>query len=120
MTKQDSQDPNGRSNNDDTYTAVDPKQRAVALKYKPEEGRVPQVVASGRGLMAEQILQLAEENQIYVHHNPELATFLAELSVGEEIPENLYVAIAEVLAFAYRLKSEEGEEVPALTPRTHS
>ncbi len=80
---------------------------AVALRYDAEAGSAPKVVAKGRGLIAEQILALAEEHNIHIHQSPELIEVLIRLELGDEIPEALYRAIAEVIAFAYGLKKEE-------------
>lgn len=82
-----------------------PHQKAVALTYEPEKG-APYVAASGRGLIAEQIINLAEEHGVHIHESPELVDVLVRLEIGEEIPESLYRAIAEVIAFAYSLKEQ--------------
>ncbi len=81
---------------------------AVALKYDPQAPGAPRVVAKGRGLIAEQILALAQEHEIHIHQSPELIEVLIRLELGEEIPEALYRAIAEVIAFAYSLKDDKG------------
>lgn len=74
---------------------------AVALHY---DGRqAPEVAAKGRRKLAAEIRELAEEHGIPVREDPELARFLARLEVGERIPRELYVAVAEVIAFAYWL-----------------
>ncbi|GAA0787843.1 EscU/YscU/HrcU family type III secretion system export apparatus switch protein [Marinobacterium sediminicola] len=83
---------------------VDKERSAVALKYDPDNPGAPRVVAKGRGLIAEQILALAEEHDIHIHQSPELIEVLIRLELGEEIPEALYRAIAEVIAFAYGLR----------------
>ncbi len=83
---------------------IDSKQ-AVALKYDQEKGTAPKVIAKGKGLIAEQIIALAEEHDIHIHENPELLEVLIRLELGDEIPETLYKAIAEVIAFAYNLKN---------------
>lgn len=80
------------------------KKQAVALKYDQEKGTAPKIVAKGKGLIAEQILALAQEHDIHIHENPELLEVLIRLELGDEIPETLYKAIAEVIAFAYNLK----------------
>jgi flagellar biosynthesis protein len=82
----------------------DPKRTAVALRYEQEKGGAPKVIAKGRGLIAEQILALAREHEIHIHESPELIEVLIRLELGEEIPEALYRAIAEVIAFTYGLK----------------
>ncbi|KDE40590.1 MAG: EscU/YscU/HrcU family type III secretion system export apparatus switch protein [Nitrincola lacisaponensis] len=81
-----------------------PAKQAVALKYDQQQGSAPKVIAKGKGLIAEQILALAQEHDIHIHENPELLEVLIRLELGEEIPETLYRAIAEVIAFAYSLK----------------
>jgi len=80
--------------------------RAVALAYEPDRHRAPTLVAGGRGLIAEQIIALAQEHDVHIHQSPELVEALIHLELGEEIPEALYIAIAEVIAFAYGLKAE--------------
>jgi len=85
----------------------DAKRRAVALRYNQEKGTAPTVVAKGRGLIAEQILSLAREHDIHIHESPELIEVLIRLELGEEIPEALYRAIAEVIAFAYGLRQPD-------------
>lgn len=80
---------------------------AVALRYNPEITGAPRVVAKGKGDIAKQILALAEEHNIHIHQSPELLDVLIRLELGEEIPEALYRAIAEVIAFAYNLKKEQ-------------
>jgi len=78
-----------------------PKPRlAVALKY--EKPRAPRVIASGRGAIAEKIVDTAAANGVPVRENPELAEALAKLDIDQEIPENLYRAVAQVLAFLLR------------------
>ncbi|PKM10962.1 MAG: flagellar protein FhlB [Gammaproteobacteria bacterium HGW-Gammaproteobacteria-3] len=74
---------------------------AVALKYDGKNA--PKVTAKGEGLSAEQILEIAEKHGIPLQNNPELARILAQVPLGEEIPRELYIAVAEVIAFAYFL-----------------
>jgi len=83
------------------------RRRAVALRYDQDKGTAPTVVAKGRGLIAEQILALAREHDICIHESPELIEVLIRLELGEEIPEALYRAIAEVIAFAYGLRQPD-------------
>lgn len=89
---------------DNKATPDDKPLQAVALKYDPDSGRAPQVTAKGKGLIAEQILALAEAHEVHIHKSPELLEVLIRLELGDEIPEALYRAIAEVIAFAYRLE----------------
>lgn len=72
--------------------------KAVALSYK-EDSKAPQVVASGSGLVAEQILKRARENKVPVYEDEKLATILKELELGETIPQELYEIVAKILVF---------------------
>lgn len=76
--------------------------RATALRYQHGEG-APEVVASGRGLVAERIVAAAEAAGVPVREDPALARALEQLELGQEIPPELYTAVAETLAWAYRL-----------------
>jgi flagellar biosynthesis protein len=80
--------------------------RATALSY-PGGGAAPKVVASGRGLIAERIVELARESGIPIREDAALAEALAGLDLGHEIPEDLYVAVAQALVWAYRLDARE-------------
>lgn len=81
---------------------------AAALKYKEEEDNAPRVVAFGQGKLAEKIMQTARENNIPLHKDPELVQALSSLAVGQEIPVELYQALAEVLAFVLYLDKMKG------------
>ncbi len=76
---------------------------AVAVKYEPEEDNAPTVVAAGKGLIAETILEEASKAGVPVQANPALAQALGQVEVGQEIPPEMYRAVAEVLAFVYRV-----------------
>jgi flagellar biosynthesis protein len=82
------------------------RRRAIALRYDAARDSAPKVIARGRGYTAEKIVELARQHGLPVHHDPDLAALLAELEVNQEIPEDLYKAVAEVLAFVYRLSRE--------------
>lgn len=85
----------------------EPKQ-AVALSY---DGRnAPKIVATGEGLIAEEIIALAKANGIYIHQDPHLSHFLQLLELGEEIPKELYLLIAELIAFVYMLDGKFPEQ----------
>ncbi len=77
--------------------------QAVALTYEVEDG-APRVVAKGRGLLAEEIIRRAKEAGVYVHESPELVSLLMQVDLDERIPPVLYVAVAELLAWLYRLE----------------
>ena len=77
---------------------------AVALKYDGKNA--PKITAKGTGITAEQILAIAEQHNIPLQTEPELARILAQVPLGEEIPRELYLAVAEVIAFAYMLSGK--------------
>lgn len=83
--------------------AKEPRKRAIALRYNPETDAAPKVVGSGQGAIAESILRIARENNIPIHEDPDLVEILGKLQIGELIPEEIYGAVAEILAFLYRL-----------------
>ncbi len=77
---------------------------AVALKYDGQNA--PKVTAKGEGISAEQILELAEKHGIPLQNEPELARILAQVPIGDEIPQELYIAVAEIISFAYFLSGK--------------
>jgi len=81
---------------------------AIALNFDGENA--PRITAKGQNEIARQILELAERAEIPLKYDPELAAILSQIPLGEEIPENLYRAVAEVIAFAYFIagKTPEG------------
>lgn len=84
----------------------DPRQLAIALAYRSGQA-APKVVAKGRGTIAEAIIERAKEAGVYVHESPELVSLLMQVDLDQHIPPELYRAIAELLAWIYRL--EHGE-----------
>jgi len=87
-----------------TAVVVNPTHYAVALRYQTEVMPAPRVVAKGKNYLAQRIRQLAIHHQVPVIENPPLAQALYESTeVGQEIPPHLYRAVAEVLAYIYRL-----------------
>jgi flagellar biosynthesis protein len=80
-------------------------QQAVALTYEHGEF-APKVLASGKGLVAEQIIAKAKEHQIYIHESKDLVGLLMQVDLDENIPPALYQAVAEILAWLYRLEKQ--------------
>ncbi len=72
---------------------------ALALGYDPNEDGAPKVIASGRGALAEKIIEQAKDNKIPVHEDDKLADTLSRLEIGEMIPPELYEVVAEILVF---------------------
>jgi flagellar biosynthesis protein len=83
--------------------APDPRQSAIALAYDGGDG-APRVAAKGRGLVAEAIIARAREAGIYVHESPQLVALLMQVDLDAHIPQELYLAVAELLAWLYRLE----------------
>jgi flagellar biosynthesis protein len=83
--------------------------RAIALSYDPDVHGAPIVTAVGQGLIAEEIIRRARAAGVPVNQNDELAVALSRLNVGDLIPPEVYVAVAEVLAHVYRLEHRLGK-----------
>ena len=79
-------------------------QQAVALFYDGDNA--PTITASGENDLAEQIIAIARESGVPLYENPELVKVLATLELGESIPEELYLAIAEIIAFAWYIQGK--------------
>ena len=82
------------------------RQMAVALAYQGHES-APRVVAQGRGLIAQAIIKRAKEHGVFVHESEDLVGLLMQVELDQHIPPQLYLAVAELLAWLYRL--EHGE-----------
>lgn len=76
----------------------DKVKRAIALSYEPEDD-APKVVATGRGHIADRIIDKAKESDVPLHKDPSLAESLSQLELGENIPTELYEVVAEILVF---------------------
>jgi len=81
----------------------DETQIAVALHYERGKKDAPRVVAKGRGTIGEKIIEVAKANNVPIEENEVLAGALSNVELGDEIPEELYKAVAEVLIFVLRL-----------------
>lgn len=77
--------------------------QAIALKYDVQKSKAPKIMATGKGSVAEMILQVAEENKVPFYEDSTLADLLSKLQLDTEIPQDLYTLVAEVLAFVYQL-----------------
>lgn len=84
---------------------------AVALKYEKGSRQAPRVVAKGRGLIADQIVALADQNGVVVEANPALARALSGVELDAEIPVELFEAVAEVIGFVLRAQARRGQSV---------
>ena len=84
---------------------MDKSPKAVALKYDQKKDSAPRVIAKGRGEIAEKILAVARANNVPLYEDKNLIQVLEALDLETEIPPELYRAVAEVLAFIYRLNA---------------
>lgn len=80
------------------------RKKAAALKYDITSDEAPKVIASGKGTIADKIIEAAEEHNIPIRQDEDIIDILIQLNIGEEIPTELYQAIAEILSFIYRLE----------------
>ncbi|MGM7681717.1 EscU/YscU/HrcU family type III secretion system export apparatus switch protein [Cytobacillus sp. Hm23] len=88
---------------------VDLIREAIALKYDREKKASPTIIGKGKGIVAENIISVAEEHNIPLQEDPTLVNLLSQLNINEAIPEELYEAVAEIFAFIYRVDKQQGE-----------
>lgn len=81
--------------------------KSAALKYDRSKDSAPRIIASGKGNIAEKILKKAREENIPIKKDKDVVEVLAELNIGDQIPEEIYLVIAEILAFLYDLENIE-------------
>ncbi|HEY9722506.1 MAG TPA: EscU/YscU/HrcU family type III secretion system export apparatus switch protein [Oscillatoriaceae cyanobacterium] len=86
--------------------------RAIALRYERQKDEAPRVVATGQGLVAERMIEIAREHGVAVQENAELAEALSSVELGTVIPEQLYPVVAEVLVFVSRMNRLRGKDKP--------
>jgi len=86
------------------------RQKAVALKYNPDSDIAPKVVAKGAGLVAEKIIERAED--IHIHQDAALVEDLTRMDLGDNIPPELYDVIAQILVFISELDRQESKKKP--------
>ena len=77
--------------------------KAIALRYHPSKDRAPKVTAKGSGLVAKKIIDLGRQFGIPIQEDPALVQILAQLDFYQEIPPKIYMVVAEILAFVYKL-----------------
>lgn len=84
--------------------------QAAALSYDQERHEAPVVVAKGSRIVAEKIIEMAKKHNIPLQRDPELLQILMKLEINQEIPENVFHAVAEVLAMVYKANRNFGEK----------
>ena len=87
----------------------DKQKSAIALQYNDSEQTVPEIVAKGSGDIASEIIALAAEHGILVHEDPQLLAVLNQFDIGDQVPEELYLVVAELIAFSYVLQDRYPE-----------
>lgn len=103
----------GKENNNHLTENKSAPSQAVALTY--DGSHTPFVSATGNSEVAEEILRIAQENNIPIYENPELVGVLSRLELGDEIPELLYRTIAEIISFVYLLKDKTPDNFSSTT-----
>ena len=82
--------------------------QAIALEYDPND-LAPKVIASGKGALAEKIIEKAKEVNVPLHQDSKLADTLSKLEIGDYIPPELYEVVAEILVFVDRMEKIKGK-----------
>ncbi|HEV7344097.1 MAG TPA: EscU/YscU/HrcU family type III secretion system export apparatus switch protein [Devosia sp.] len=85
---------------------VKPRALAVAMQYEKGTREAPRVIAKGRGLVADRIVELARENGVVIETNPVLAEALSGVELDETIPLELYESVAIVIGYVLRVNSQ--------------
>lgn len=86
------------------------RKEAVAIRYDSKT-EAPRVVAKGYGNIADKIIETAKMHDLYTHESPELVNLLMQVDLDQEIPPELYIAIAELLAWLYHLEGKDSEDI---------
>lgn len=100
-------------NNESSSHTANPNQQAIALAYESGD-YAPKIVAKGRGLIAERIIARAREHHVFVHESKDLVALLMQVDLDDHIPPALYQAIAEILAWLYRLEESQADAEDAI------
>jgi flagellar biosynthesis protein len=94
-----------------THPSLENRHSAVALSYA-DKGKAPVVVAKGYGVVAESIMREARANGLYVHASADLVKLLMQVDLDQQIPPQLYLAVAELMAWIYRLEGDAEAAAP--------
>jgi len=89
------------------YKNFQKNQKAVALGYEENQDHAPKVLASGKGLIAEKIIELAKENNIPLHRDADLVEVLSVLEINEYIPLEVYSVLAEIFTYIYEQEAKK-------------
>ena len=91
----------------DMDPSTNKQKQAVVLRYEPKKDRAPNITGKGRGYLAEKILDLARQHDIPIRQDKNLLQILSRLDLHQEVPAEVYKAVAEILAFIYRLSNRK-------------
>ena len=108
--------PAGKCSPGTAARSLSKQQSAVALAYS-ETDSAPRMVAKGRGLIAQAIIERAHQHGVYVHESRELVALLMQLDLDQRIPPELYRAVAELLAWVYRLEQQQPASTQHISER---
>lgn len=89
-----------------------PVKKAVAVQYDPAQAEAPVVKAKGEGLVAERIIDLAKEHNVPIYEDPSLVELLHKIELEEQIPEELYTVMAEILTMVHALDRKAAQQIP--------
>jgi flagellar biosynthesis protein len=81
--------------------------KAIALRYDLDKENAPKVIAKGKGKIAKRIIKIAEENELPIKKDEDLVELLTKIDIDQEIPNNLYKAVAEVFSFIYNVTNKK-------------
>ncbi len=81
--------------------------QAVALRYDQDKENAPKVLAKGKGITAQKIIEIAHEHDLPIREDADLIELLSKVEIDHEIPENLYIAVAEVFKFIYSVTNKK-------------
>ncbi len=81
--------------------------QAIALRYDQDKENAPKVVAKGKGVTAQKIIEIAHEHDLPIREDADLIELLSKVEIDHEIPENLYIAVAEVFKFIYSVTNKK-------------
>ena len=82
---------------------------AIALRYDSSKEESPRIIAKGKGLMADKIIETAKENNVPIREDADLVGVLSQVDIDQEIPSSIYNVVAELLAFVYQMNREYSE-----------
>lgn len=93
------------------YKMKEPIKKAAALQYDLDNDSAPKIVAKGQGEIAKNIIKIAEENNLPIKKDEDLVELLSKIDVEQEIPANMYKAVAEVFSFIYNMSNKHKQEI---------